>query len=200
MRACRVMPGKRVSPRWLIFVWVMLNVTHVTKRLLHTQAQNEMNVTFSDHLAELMQLHGWSAAELARRSGLSHVAIANYVKGRTPRYSEATKLAAAFGVAPDFLLNPSVYRVGFERAAEAVKAITDPEKKAEEYNRLVRADLERIKARQEGWEAASDVVREDPPWVDQWRDRALAAEALLDQFRELLDRDKTITKKKGSRR
>lgn len=66
-----------------------------------------MIVTFSDFLVQLMNKTGWSKAELARRADVSHVSIGNYLRGRTPKYAEATKLAAAFGLKPDQLLNPT---------------------------------------------------------------------------------------------
>lgn len=183
------MPGKRVSPRVLIFGVGMFIVTHVTKHLFHLQPKNVMIVTFSEHLAALMKIHDWSAAELARRSGLSHVAIANYLKGRTPRYSEAQKLADALGLNPDYLLNPDRYTQPFEVAAKAIEGIEDSDLRAREFNRIAKLETLRLQDRQEGWEAAGDVVREESPLDTEWRCRALRAEAKLKAIQEVLGSD-----------
>ncbi len=68
-----------------------------------------MIVSFSEHLTELMKRDRLTNAELARRSGVSHVAIGNYLNGRIPKYEVAEKLAAVFGVTPDYLLSPTKY-------------------------------------------------------------------------------------------
>lgn len=152
---------------------------------------------FASHLAQLMSERRVCARDVAKGTGLTPAAVSRYLSGqRQPRYLEAVKLAEFFGVNPDYLLNPDKYRLPFSVAAEAVKGMEEGPPRDREYNRVLREETEKLKARQEGWEAASDVVREDPPWVDQWRDRALAAEALLDQFRELLDLSEPTTKTK----
>ncbi len=68
-----------------------------------------MIVTFSGHLDFLMKQHGLSNAELARKAEVSHVAVGNYLKGRIPRNPELQRLAAVFGLNPDYLLNPAKY-------------------------------------------------------------------------------------------
>jgi transcriptional regulator with XRE-family HTH domain len=94
-------------------------VTDVTKRLCLSQQEYEMIVTFSQHLEKLMSREGLSKAELARRAGLSHVAIGNYLKGRTPKYAELEKIARVFGLNPDYLLNPDKYSEPVQ-AADAI--------------------------------------------------------------------------------
>lgn len=155
---------------------------------------------FGEMLRECMASRGVTQMEMAQRVGVSQGSVSGWLAGSVPRMDRVLKIAEVLGLNPDYVLNPDKYRLPFSVAAEAVKGMEEGPPRDREYNRVLREETEKLKARQEGWEAASDVVREDPPWVDQWRDRALAAEALLDQFRELLDRDKTITKKKGSRR
>ena len=65
-----------------------------------------MIVTFPENLLRLMQRRGWKALDLAKASGLTHVAIGNYLKGRVPRYREAKAIADVFGISVDDLLTP----------------------------------------------------------------------------------------------
>lgn len=99
------------------------NVTDVTKRLFLSQQEYEMIVTFSQHLETLMSREGLSKAELARRAGVSHVAIGNYLKGRIPKYAELEKIAQVFGLNPDYLLNPDKYSEPVH-AADAIANLT----------------------------------------------------------------------------
>lgn len=102
-------------------------VTDVTKRLFQVKLNSEMIVTFSEHLDSLMRQHELSKAELARRSQLSHVAIGNYLNGRTPRNPELQRLAAVFGLNPDYLLNPSKYSAPLLAAKAHAESIVGSE-------------------------------------------------------------------------
>lgn len=53
-----------------------------------------------------MSGRGWKALDLAKATGLTHVAIGNYLRGRVPRYKEAKIIADVFGVSVDDLLTP----------------------------------------------------------------------------------------------
>lgn len=113
-------------------------VTDVTKRLFQVKLNNEMIVTFSEHLASLMSQHELSKAELARRSQLSHVAIGNYLNGRTPRNPELQRLAAVFGLNPDYLLNPSKYSAPLLAAKAHAQSVVGTEaQKNMAYNERV---------------------------------------------------------------
>lgn len=65
-----------------------------------------MIVTFPDNLLQLMARRGWKALDLAKATGLTHVAIGNYMKGRVPRYKEAKIIADVIGISVDDLLTP----------------------------------------------------------------------------------------------
>lgn len=134
-----------------------------------------MIVTFSEHLAELMTQEGLTKAELARRSGVSHVAIANYLNGRTPRWPEAEKLAGALGVQPDFLLNPGKYSKPLKLGSSVAQKVAA----------LVNADADQ---QQIIFEMIEKALREDSKeqGSGKWRDRALAAERELAELKAKL--------------
>lgn len=62
------------------------------------QAQSETNVTFAKSLQRLLDERGTTAAGLSKATGLSHVAIGNYLKGRLPMVEGLLKIAGHFGV------------------------------------------------------------------------------------------------------
>lgn len=65
-----------------------------------------MIVTFPENLLQHMARRGWKALDLAKATGLTHVAIGNYLKGRVPRYKEAKIIADVIGISVDDLLTP----------------------------------------------------------------------------------------------
>jgi transcriptional regulator with XRE-family HTH domain len=135
-----------------------------------------MNVTFSTHLSQLMADRGWKAADLARESGLSHVAIGNYLKGRIPKYKEAQKIAAVFGVSPDYLLNPERYTSPLKMAAEIAKQAA-PKDRQRMFEIAERALSEAMLPKE------GEGLREDMPvygsGVIDWRARAIDLEKQL---------------------
>lgn len=145
-----------------------------------------MNVTFPEHLAQLMKHEGINNAELARRIGVSHVSVGNYLAGRVPKYDVAQRIAEVFGIAPDYLLNPGKYKRPFDLAKEAAALCEGDEKeKNEVFNRVVSLEGSKLKAWQEGFEEAEGVFKEDPSVLGgiNWRDRALIAETKLANLR-----------------
>lgn len=148
-----------------------------------------MNVTFSQFLTQLMNEKGWKAADLARASGLSHVAIGNYLGGRTPKYDAARKIAAVFGITPDYLLNPDLYSAGIRAAAAIADKMegTEQEKNAR-FNLLVMQDAQGLKARSERWEDSSVLQEPMPVYGEDWKARALKAEQHLKAVKETLSK------------
>jgi transcriptional regulator with XRE-family HTH domain len=54
---------------------------------------------FKDKLRQLREAAGWTEEELARRSGLAHMGIRAYGRGkRVPRFASLVRLARAFDV------------------------------------------------------------------------------------------------------
>jgi len=156
-------------------------VTDVTKQLLQCQSVFEMNVTFSQNLARLMKEMGFNQSELARRAGLSHVAIANYLAGRVPKYEAAEKLSAVFGVNTDYLLNPDRYKSPFEAATSAFDRAEGSLKEREVvYQDTLKKETQKLKARSEGYNEAEALMRVD---LEGWKKRALAAEGKLANMR-----------------
>ena len=73
-----------------------------------------MKDSFKKTLTALMRERNMSAAELARRTGLSEAAISGYVNGiKTPRGGVSIKIAEALGVSLDAL-----WQTGFETATD----------------------------------------------------------------------------------
>lgn len=141
-----------------------------------------MIVSFSDHLAHLMAERGLKAVDLARGTGLTHVAIGNYLKGRIPRWQEAEKLASFFGVQPDYLLNPARYAEPMQKARAAAEAFKGSAKEKQlEFDRVVRLEMSKLSERQAGFEAMESLMDK----VD-WRKRALAAESKLADLKKTL--------------
>jgi transcriptional regulator with XRE-family HTH domain len=155
--------------------------------LLHVKGNFEMNVTFPVFLSQLLTAKGWKPADLARATGLSHVAILNYLKGRTPKYEQAQKIAAAFGITPDYLLNPDVYSAGIRAAAAIADSMegTEEERTAR-FNSLVMEDAVKLKARSERWENAESLMEPSPVYGEDWKGRALRAEDQLASLKSLL--------------
>lgn len=140
-----------------------------------------MNVTFHEFLAALLRERGWNAADLARACGLSHVAIGNYLKGRRPKYDAAQKIAAVFGITPDYLLNPDVFASPLKIAAEIAKGVPMKERQRvfEKAEAVLAASLLPSDKIQEG------TVNYGAGIVD-WRARCLAAENQLATVKEKL--------------
>lgn len=148
-----------------------------------------MNVTFSDFLNQLLKERGWRAMDLARATGLSHVAIGNYLGGRTPKYDAAKKIAEAFGITPDYLLNPDIYSAGIKAAAALAESMpgTKDEKTAR-FNLLVMQDAKKLQERTADWSDASGLQESMPVYGEDWKARALKAESHLRAVKETLSK------------
>lgn len=146
-----------------------------------------MNVTFSNFLSQLLAEKGWKPVDLARATGLSHVAVGNYLKGRIPKYEAAQKIAAAFGITPDYLLNPDAYSAGIRAAAAIAESMegTDAQKTAR-FNMLVMQDAAHLQSRSESWRNADTLAETMPAYGEDWRARALRAETQLASLKALL--------------
>lgn len=69
------------------------------------QQKNEIKVTFSKRLSELLRDRGANNVELARAIGLSHVMVGKYVKGKSlPDCAIAVGIARFFGITVEGLL------------------------------------------------------------------------------------------------
>ena len=145
-----------------------------------------MNVTFSDHLARLMAERCWKAADLARESGLSHVAIGNYLKGRVPKYLEASKIAAVFGISPDYLLNPALYSSPLKIAAQIAESATGTAKERQRIFEAAERALSASMLPPDESAAETDSGRLQGAGVVDWRTRALAAEKQLAKIKATL--------------
>lgn len=132
-----------------------------------------MIVTFSKHLEFLMKQAGMTKAELARAAEVSHVAVGNYLKGRIPKHEQLAKLAAVFGLNPDYLLNPSKYSAPLRTAAERVKRL--PARTTEttaSYNAMVKTGTDALRQEQDeheinGARSILKVAREAKGWTQQ---------------------------------
>jgi transcriptional regulator with XRE-family HTH domain len=112
-----------------------------------------------------------NASSLARAAGLTHVAVGNYMKGRVPTYAAAEKLAAVFGVAPDYLLNPARFTAPLKQAAAAAAAVP-PNHRQAVFDAVSSALTQSLS---QGARTAAPL----PLNVIDWQGRALAAEAQL---------------------
>ena len=88
------------------------------------QEKKEPIVTFSERLRALMETNGMSAAALARKTGLSHVAIGNYLNDRVPRSEHLHSIARVFGVSMEWLLTGEMIK------AAVIADIVAPQPKA----------------------------------------------------------------------
>lgn len=69
------------------------------------QQKNEIKVTFSKRLSELLRERGANNVELARAIGLSHVMVGKYVNGESlPDCAIAVGIARYFGITVEGLL------------------------------------------------------------------------------------------------
>jgi transcriptional regulator with XRE-family HTH domain len=128
-----------------------------------------------------------SPAQLAASSGLTPAAVSRYLSGkRQPTYPAAQKLAAALGVAVDYLLNPE----GYAAPIEAARDIAERAK----TKGLGYEDAQAV------FEAGVDVLQETPTEGGiNWRERALAAERKLQRLRSILGRTVAAIDKGGRR-
>mgnify|MGYP006293860297 CR=1 FL=1 len=63
-------------------------------------------MAIGDRIQALRKQHGWSQRQLAKKVGTSGPIVGRYERGEmTPSVEVAKKLAAAFGVTLDFLVN-----------------------------------------------------------------------------------------------
>jgi transcriptional regulator with XRE-family HTH domain len=145
-----------------------------------------MNVTFSDHLARLMAERCWKAADLARESGLSHVAIGNYLKGRVPKYAEASRIAAVFGISPDYLLNPALYASPLKIAAQIAESATGGAKDRQRIFEAAERALSASMLPNDGTSAQNEAGTLQGAGVVDWRTRALSAEKQLAKIKATL--------------
>lgn len=93
-----------------------------------------------DRLKKALDLKGWTANELAKRSGVGKGQISRYLHGQViPKQSKVGALADALGVSPSWLLGFSVTMEGKERAEIDVSKLTDVnrEKLAAYYQALL---------------------------------------------------------------
>lgn len=64
-------------------------------------------------LKEALEMRGWTASELAKRSGINKGTISHYLKGEfVPKQSRIGALASALGVSPAWLLGYDVNMKG----------------------------------------------------------------------------------------
>lgn len=108
------------------------------------QPEKETTVTFAERLRRLMAEHGLqNPTQLARATGLSHVAVGNYLnKGRIPETDALRKLCDYFKVTMDDLI-PSVYpHISVHTAAALVdEFLTDNPEKKSAFERYVESLL-----------------------------------------------------------
>lgn len=80
-----------------------------------------------NRLIEALSDKGWSAAELARRSGINKGTISHYLHGdMIPKQSKVGAMAEALGVSPSWLLGFNVSKTG-----EALPSVIDLDKLSE---------------------------------------------------------------------
>jgi transcriptional regulator with XRE-family HTH domain len=72
-----------------------------------SSGKDKINVTFADILSKLLSERGLSAAALAKKLGVSHVAVGNYLRGKAfPRSRVLLRLAEVFQVPPSSFMPP----------------------------------------------------------------------------------------------
>jgi transcriptional regulator with XRE-family HTH domain len=120
------------------------------------QTKKETNVAFASHLRRLMRERGLNDLQLARATGLSHTAIANYKRGRLPKLDALRRLAGHFGIALEHLLHGSDPGLALRVAA----TVADHHSSA------------RVEERQGKFESVAVELME-------WQQRARSAEAQL---------------------
>ena len=118
--------------------------------------KSDTNVSFAANLQRLMRMRKVNDVQLARKTGLSHTAIANYKRGRLPKVDALHKLAAYFDVALDDLLHGAETGLALRIAA----TVADQHPSA------------RIEERQGKFEAVTGELL-------GWKTRAAAAEGKL---------------------
>jgi transcriptional regulator with XRE-family HTH domain len=74
------------------------------KQSFIVQEKTLTSVTFGERLKKLMELEMLNANQLAKKIGISHVALRNYLNGRIPTALILKKLADHYGISTDSLL------------------------------------------------------------------------------------------------
>ena len=79
-----------------------------------------------DRLKQALDLKGWTASDLANRSGIGKGQISRYLHGTIiPKQSKIGAMANALGVSPAWLVGFSVTMDGKERAEIDVSKLND---------------------------------------------------------------------------
>lgn len=78
--------------------------------------QMKLSLVFSNNIKKLLATHGWSYTTLAEKCDLSKAYVSNFRKGDiNPTFEVVEKIAEAFDITPQQLLNPEM---DYNRAAE----------------------------------------------------------------------------------
>ncbi len=151
------------------------------------QQQTFTPVNFSTHLASLIKARGITQKKLAADIGASEASVVKWLKGSMPLGENLNRLAEYFSLHPDYLLNPSRYRDYISEVDKEAEAITGtPQQKDAYFNRRLIEEADKLKVRQEGFEAAMSLQEQMPVYGEDWRTRCLAAEDQLASLKTLL--------------
>ena len=144
-------------------------------------------VNFAEHLDALIKQRGITQKKLASDIGASEASVVKWLKGSMPLGENLNKLASYFSLHPDFLLNPKRYRDIISEADKEAEAMpgTEQQKNAA-FNRRLMVESDKLKIRQEGFEAAMSLQEPMPTYGENWRTRCLAAETQLARLKALL--------------
>lgn len=145
---------------------------------------SKKNFTDSVNWAQLRKAAGLTLQQVAEKSGYGVATINGLEKRGEGSARLKALLATLYGIHPDYALNPAVYQDPFAVAKAAANALNGTaEEKTALFNDVLREESKKIKVRQEGWDAAQSITEEN---VD-WKERALAAEAKLEEARRTLN-------------
>lgn len=146
-------------------------------------------VNFAEHLALLLKERGLNQLQFAAAVQVSQATVVKWLKGSVPKADALNRAANFFGIHPDYLFNPSRYSDPFKIAKEAAAKISgSDEEKQMEFERVVKIETAKLKARQqsigEGMQA-SERITQGYDDID-WKKRALVAERKLERIRVML--------------
>lgn len=145
---------------------------------------SKKNFTDSVNWAQMRKAAGLTLQQVAEKSGYGVATINGLEKRGEGSARLKALLATLYGTHPDYALNPAVYQDPFVVARAAADALDGSvQEKAAKFNEVLREESKRIATRQEGWEAAQAITEQN---VD-WKERALAAEAKLEEARRTLN-------------
>ena len=129
-------------------------------------------VNFAEHLASLIKARGITQKKLAADIGSSEASVVKWLKGSMPLGENLNKLASYFSLHPDFLLNPKRYRDYISQVDKEAEAMPGtPQQKNAHFNRRLMEEVDKLKVRQEGFEAAMSLQDEMPAYGEDWRTR-----------------------------